>query len=80
MATHRPVQLASWPPCGPRCCSGCATLTNCLLRSYLMDRLLDQAARLVKKCAFPELAPNHELARYQFYLGRAAQHLQQALR
>lgn len=69
---------------------GCATLTNCLLRSYLIDGLLDQAARLVDKCAFPELAPNHELARYHFYLGRiraaqlqysgAAVHLQQALR
>uniref|UniRef100_A0A1I8JES4 PCI domain-containing protein n=1 Tax=Macrostomum lignano TaxID=282301 RepID=A0A1I8JES4_9PLAT len=91
LSTVRPQMLQRLRTCTLRQdWHGCATLTNCLLRSYLMDRLLDQAARLVDKCAFPELAPNHELARYHFYLGRiraaqlqysrAAQHLQQALR
>eukprot|EP00911_Craspedida_sp_UC1_P002758 UC1_evm1s2022 len=49
---------------------GQAVLLNLLLRSYLADRLVSQAELLVSKSTFPESAPNSEMARYLYYLGR----------
>ncbi|KAJ3057586.1 26S proteasome non-ATPase regulatory subunit, partial [Quaeritorhiza haematococci] len=48
-----------------------ATLLNLLLRNYLHFNHYDQADKLVSKSYFPvESAPNNQLARYMYYLGR----------
>ncbi|KAG8461885.1 hypothetical protein KFE25_013904 [Diacronema lutheri] len=49
---------------------GQVVLLNLLLRNYLQHSLYDQADKLVAKAGFPESAPNNQLARYLFYLGR----------
>lgn len=49
---------------------GQAVILNCLLRNYLHYNLFDQAAKLVSKSIFPELASNNEWARFLYYLGR----------
>lgn len=49
---------------------GQAVLVNCLLRLYLHYNLYDQAAKLVSKSTFPEVASINEWARYLYYLGR----------
>jgi len=49
---------------------GQAVLINCLLRNYLHYSLFKQAAKLVSKVTFPEMASNNEWARYLYYLGR----------
>ncbi|RWS14553.1 26S proteasome non-ATPase regulatory subunit 3-like protein [Dinothrombium tinctorium] len=69
---------------------GQAVLLNCLLRLYLHYNLYDQAAKLVLKSVFPEVASINEWARFLYYLGRikaiqleyseAHKHLLQALR
>jgi len=47
-----------------------ATLTNELLRSYLLDNLYDQADKLQQKTEFPTHASNNAWARHLYYLGR----------
>ncbi|KAF9264609.1 hypothetical protein L218DRAFT_1076509 [Marasmius fiardii PR-910] len=47
-----------------------AALLNCLLRSYIIYSLYDQADKLVSKTTFPSSAPNNQFARYHYYLGR----------
>ncbi|KAJ1561033.1 26S proteasome non-ATPase regulatory subunit [Nowakowskiella sp. JEL0078] len=47
-----------------------ATILNLLLRNYLASNLYDQAEKLVSKTSFPEAAPNNQVARYFYYLGR----------
>ncbi|KAJ3283461.1 26S proteasome non-ATPase regulatory subunit [Borealophlyctis nickersoniae] len=47
-----------------------ATLINLLLSNYLHYNLYDQADKLVSKVTFPESAPNNQMARYMYYLGR----------
>lgn len=49
---------------------GQAVLLNCLLRLYLHYNLYEQAAKLVSKSVFPEVASNNEWARFLYYLGR----------
>jgi len=49
---------------------GQAVLINCLLRLYLHYNLYDQAAKLVTRSTFPEVASINEWARYLYYLGR----------
>ncbi|KAJ1618137.1 PCI domain-containing protein [Pavlovales sp. CCMP2436] len=49
---------------------GQVVLLNLLLRNYLAFNLYDQADKLVAKSGFPDSAPNNQLARYLFYLGR----------
>eukprot|EP00045_Choanoeca_perplexa_P005493 m.46450 g.46450 ORF g.46450 m.46450 type:complete len:486 (-) comp13153_c0_seq1:112-1569(-) len=49
---------------------GQAVIINALLRSFVQDKLYDQADLLVGKTTFPESTPNQEAARYQYYLGR----------
>lgn len=49
---------------------GEAVLINCLLRLYLHYNLFDQAAKLVSKSNFPDVASINEWARYLYYLGR----------
>ncbi|XP_022660421.1 26S proteasome non-ATPase regulatory subunit 3-like [Varroa jacobsoni] len=48
---------------------GQAVLINCLMRNYLHYSLFKQAAKLVSKVTFPEMASNNEWARYLYYLG-----------
>jgi 26S proteasome regulatory subunit N3 len=67
-----------------------AVLINCLLRSYLLSKQYNAAAKLVTKVTFPENANNNEWARYFYYQGRikamqldytaAARYLLQAMR
>ncbi|KAH8917746.1 hypothetical protein BT69DRAFT_1268668 [Atractiella rhizophila] len=48
-----------------------ATLTNLLLRNYLLFSLYDQADLLISKSSFPiDRARNPQLARYLYYTGR----------
>ncbi|KAJ3120862.1 26S proteasome non-ATPase regulatory subunit [Nowakowskiella sp. JEL0407] len=47
-----------------------ATVLNLLLRNYLQYNLFDQADKLVSKTTFPEAAPNNQVARHFYYLGR----------
>ncbi|XP_064472370.1 26S proteasome non-ATPase regulatory subunit 3-like [Ornithodoros turicata] len=49
---------------------GQAVLLNCLLRNYLQYNLFDQAAKLISKAPFPEMASNNEWARFLYYMGR----------
>ena len=49
---------------------GQAVYLNCLLRLYLHYNLYDQAAKLVSKSVFPEVASINEWARFLYYLGR----------
>mmetsp|Transcript_5286 Transcript_5286/g.14491 ORF Transcript_5286/g.14491 Transcript_5286/m.14491 type:complete len:509 (+) Transcript_5286:81-1607(+) len=49
---------------------GQVMLLNLLLRNYLAHKLYDQADKMVAKTGFPENAPNNQLARYLYYLGR----------
>lgn len=49
---------------------GQAVLINCLLRLYLNYSLYDQAAKLVSKSVFPEVASINEWARFLYYMGR----------
>lgn len=49
---------------------GQAVYLNCLLRLYLHYNLYDQAAKLVSKSMFPEVASINEWARFLYYLGR----------
>ncbi|XP_013773672.2 26S proteasome non-ATPase regulatory subunit 3-like [Limulus polyphemus] len=48
---------------------GQAVLLNCLLRNYLHYNLYEQAAKLVSKSVFPDMASNNEWARFLYYLG-----------
>ncbi|XP_076309729.1 regulatory particle non-ATPase 3 isoform X2 [Tachypleus tridentatus] len=48
---------------------GQAVLLNCLLRNYLHYNLYEQAAKLVSKSVFPDVASNNEWARFLYYLG-----------
>mmetsp|Transcript_2306 Transcript_2306/g.3971 ORF Transcript_2306/g.3971 Transcript_2306/m.3971 type:complete len:501 (-) Transcript_2306:601-2103(-) len=49
---------------------GQAMLINLLLRSYIRNRLYDQADKFASKAPFPDSRNNNQLARYFFYLGR----------
>ncbi|VDD91368.1 unnamed protein product [Enterobius vermicularis] len=67
-----------------------AVLIVCLLRSYLLSKQYQAAAKLVSKVTFPEGASNNDLARFLYYQGRikamqldytaAAGYFQQAIR
>uniref|UniRef100_A0A0N5AIS5 PCI domain-containing protein n=1 Tax=Syphacia muris TaxID=451379 RepID=A0A0N5AIS5_9BILA len=67
-----------------------AVLIICLLRSYLLGKQYQAAAKLVSKVTFPEGASNNDLARFLYYQGRikamqldytaAAGYFQQAMR
>lgn len=67
-----------------------AVLIVCLLRSYLLSKHYQAAAKLVSKVTFPEGASNNDLARFLYYQGRikamqldytaAAGYFQQAIR
>ncbi|KAF9806265.1 hypothetical protein IEO21_08754 [Rhodonia placenta] len=47
-----------------------ATLINCILRSYILYNLYDQADKFVTKTTFPASAANAQFSRYHYYLGR----------
>lgn len=49
---------------------GQVVLLNLLLANYLSYNLYDQADKLVAKSSFPDSAPNNQLARHLYYLGR----------
>ena len=49
---------------------GQATIINLLLRNYLNDNLVEQAAKLVAKVNFPENVSANQYVRHLYYLGR----------
>jgi 26S proteasome regulatory subunit N3 len=67
-----------------------STLTNLLIRNFILYKLYDAAEKFISRCSFPEVASNNEWARYHYYLGRtkavrlqyseAKEHLEESLR
>jgi 26S proteasome regulatory subunit N3 len=49
---------------------GQATITNVIVRSYLKQKLYDQAWQFLSKTSFPQNSSNNQLARHLYYLGR----------
>lgn len=47
-----------------------ATVTNLLLRNYLLSSHITQADLLISRSQFPPAAANNQIARYLYYLGR----------
>ncbi|KAI5301880.1 26S proteasome non-ATPase regulatory subunit [Ascosphaera pollenicola] len=47
-----------------------ATVTNLLLRNYLLTTHINQADLFIAHSEFPEQASNNQVARYLYYLGR----------
>ena len=47
-----------------------ATVTNLLLRNYLLSSHITQADLLISRSQFPLATANNQIARYLFYLGR----------
>lgn len=47
-----------------------ATVTNLLLRNYVSTSHISQADLFISHSEFPQSAPNNQIARYLYYLGR----------